>query len=330
MISDALAGVLASRRALFNQRVAEARHRQPTLDTAAFGAFVTDTLDAVCTAVAAIDPLAIVAAVEAAFDIGLTLVGQGLAGPSARLPWVDRAWKALAPAIAPLLVQAPAETLGTLANAIVRLDSVRGVRVAAWIDTMRDLAPRCHSLDELRALGALCAWRAGMAHLREPALAQAAQLDPALAAAALGAPDRSWTEVRERVFVDRWWNPATGSVDAQGHTVGGFSGLDGPFAVPPDVRDGAGHFVAESAGRHFLLIADAFGAVVLPAAPGDFAQAGVTQVPGVSITPRGASVHGRDIAFAVPGERMKAVAGADSVALFSPWSHHVRIVPARV
>jgi hypothetical protein len=329
MVSDALAGVLASRRALLNQRVAEARHRQPTLDTAAFGAFVTGTLDAVCVAVDAIDPLATIAAVEAAFDIGLTLVGQGLAGPSARLPWVDRAWQELAPAIAPLLVQAPAETLGAIANAIVRLDSVRGVRVGDWIDTMRELAPRCRSLDELRALGALCAWRAGMAHLREPALAQAAQLGPTLATAALGAPAMPWTDLRERVSTDRWWNPMTGDVNAQGHTVGGFSGLDGPFAVPPEVRGGSGHFVAESAGRHFLLIADAFGAVVLPASPGEFAQAAATQAPGVSITPRGGSLHGRDIAFAVPGERMKAVADADSVAFFSPWSHYVRIMPAR-
>jgi hypothetical protein len=329
MVSDALAGVLASRRALLNQRVAEARHRQPALDTAAFGAFVTGTLDAIGAAVDAIDPLATGAAVEAGFDIGLNLVGQGLAGPSARLPWVDRAWQALAPAVAPFIAQAPTETLGLLANAVVRLGNVRGVRVDAWIDHLRELAPRCRNLDDLRAIGALCAWRAGMAHLREPALAQAAQLDPALAAAAIGAPDTPWNDLHERLRTDRWWNPSTGDVNAQGQTVGGFSGLDGPFAVPPEVRGNAGHFVAESAGRHFLLMADAFGAVVLPASPGEFALAGATQAPGVAITPRGGSVHGREIAFAVPGERMKAVAGGDSVAFFSPWSHHVRIVPAR-
>lgn len=329
MVSDTLAGVLASRRALLNQRVAEARHQQPGFDTAAFSAFASDTLDAVCVAVQAVDPLATGAAVEAAFEIGLTLVGQGLAGPKARLPWVDRAWKQLAASIARLIAQAPTETLGTVTNAVVRLSSVRGVRVEEWIDTMRALAGRCAVLDELRALGALCAWRAGMAHLREPALAQADRLDPALASAALGAPDVPWASLRERLAADRWWNPSIGAVDAQGQTLGGFSGMDGPFAVPPAIRAGAGHFVAESAGRHFLLMADAFGAVVLPAAANEFAQADAAAAPGVAITPRGGSVGGREIAFAVPGDRMQAVGRADSVALFSPWSHHVRIVPAR-
>jgi len=329
MVSDALASVLASRRTLLNQRVAEARHRQPSLDTAAFGAFVGDTLDKVCLAVHGVDTLATGAAVEAAFEIGLVLVGQGLAGPKARLPWVDRAWKQLATPIAGLVAQAPEETLGIVTNAVVRLSSVRGVQVEVWIDTMQALAQRCRDLDELRALGALCAWRAGMAHLRAAALAQAERLDPALASAALGAPDTPWATLRERLAADRWWNPATGSVDAQGQTVGGFSGMDGPFAVPPAVRTGAGHFVAESAGRHYLLMADAFGAVVLPAAADEFAQAGAAAPAGVSITPRGGSVHGREIVFSVPGDRLQAVSGADSVALFSPWSHHVRIVPAR-
>jgi len=329
MVSTSLASVLAARRPVLNQSVTEARHRLPSLDTAAFSAFVATEVDAVCVAVEGVDALAATAAVEAAFGIGLDLVAQGLAGPAARIPWVNRAWQRLARPAAAVIARSPVEALGAITNAVVRMGSVPGVRVDEWIDEMATLAPRCATLDSLRSLGAICAWRAGMAHLRQGALAQAAQLDPELAAAAVGSPSTPWGQLHERLRGERWWNPATGELNARGHTVGAFSGFGGPFAFPPEVRAGADGFVVESAERHFLVMVDAFGAVILPASPAEFAQATSTIAPNVSISPRGARIHDKPIEFPGPGDRIKAVASTDSVALFSPWSHQIRIVPAR-
>lgn len=328
MVSPSLAGVLAARRAALNQRVVETRHRMPGLDTAAFGAFVSHEIDAVCIAVDGADPHATERVVEAAFDIGLELVGQGLAGPAARVPWVNRAWQGLSAPAAHLIASAPVDTLGAITNAVIRLGSLPGVRVDEWIDAMSALAAHCESLEALRNLGAVCAWKVGMTHLRQVALDHADQLDPELAAAALGA-SMPWAALRERLRNDAWWNPSTNAINMQGRTIGGFSGLGGPFATPPEVRARRDGFVAESAGRYFLLVADAFGAMVLPASPAEFAGATCDTAGDVSITPRGDSVHDRPIGFAVPAERMKAVANGDSVAFFSPWSHLVRIVPAR-
>lgn len=328
MVSPSLAGVLAARRVALNQRVAETSHRIPGLDTAAFGTFVSYEIDTVCMAVDAADPHATERAIEAAFDIGLELVGQGLAGPSARVPWVNRAWQCLSTPAAHLIARAPVDTLGAITNAVIRLGSVPGVRVDEWIVAMSALAARCESLDSLRSLGAVCAWKAGMAHLRQAALDHADHLEPEMAVAALGA-SMPWTAVRERLRSDVWWNPSTDAIEGQGQTVGGFSGLGGPFAAPPEVRTGRDGFVAESAGRHFLLVADVFGTVVLPASPAEFADATARTSRDVSITSHGARVHDKAIMFAVPADRMKAVANADSVAFFSPWSHLVRIVPAR-
>jgi hypothetical protein len=327
MVSSPLANVLAARRPLFNQLVAEARHRTPNLDMAAFSGFVTGTLDPLCQAIVKVDEQATVAVIEAAFEIGLGLVGQGLAGPAARLPWVDRAWQQLASPMAHLLVQWPADTLGTLTNAVVRLCGVPGVQVDAWIADMATLAPRCRQLQELRSVGALCAWRAGMAHLRLAALAQAASIDPTLAAAAMGAPNHTWTELDTRLRADRWWHPANG-VEAQGRTVGGFSGFGGPFATPPVARACADGFLVQSGERHFLVMSDAFGAVVLPATAGEFAQADAVSI-NVPVTPTGVNIQGREIAVRLPGDAAKAAVGTDSAALFSPWTHVLRVVPVR-
>src|SRR5690606_29110487 len=83
MVSTSLAKVLAARRHAFNERVMEARHAMPGFDTTAFGVFVTHEIDAICVAVDAVDACASERVVEAAFDIGLGLVAQGLAGPAA-------------------------------------------------------------------------------------------------------------------------------------------------------------------------------------------------------------------------------------------------------
>ena len=329
MVSKPLARVLAERRAAFNRRVVEARRQQPRLDMAAFGTFVATGVDAVCVAVDAIDKQASSEAVEAAFDIGLELVGQGLAGPVARLPWVDRAWQRLPQAMARLIAQAPADALGTLTNAVVRLGGVPGVRVEEWIDRMSALAQRCDSLDQFRSLGAVCAWRVGMAHLRQVALDSGERLPPELASAAIGAPSMQWAAARERLQGERWWNPATNAIDAQGQTVGGFCGLGGAFPAPADVRVGADGFLVESAGRHFLVIADAFGATLLPATADEFARASHADARAVTFTPQGPRIGNTLINFSVPTGQMKAVASADSIALFSPWSHYIRIVPIR-
>lgn len=329
MVSASLASALAARRHVFNQRVQETRHRIPGFDTTAFAAFVANEIDGVCVAVDAVDSASTERVVETAFDIGLDLVGQGLAGPTARMPWVNLAWQRLSSPAARLITVSPIDALGAMTNAVVRMGSVPGVRVDAWIGTMESLASRCDTLDALRSLGAVCAWRAGMAHLRQAALDHADRLDADLASAAVGSPGQAWASLRERLRAERWWNPGQRRVDPQGVTIGGFSGFGGPFAAPPDVRVRGQDFIVESAGRYFLVIADGAGAVVLPASSGEFAEATNTRARQVELTPRGPRIGGTMIGFAVPADSTKLVASADSVALFSPWSHQIRLVPGQ-
>lgn len=315
--------MLGARRTLLNQAVADARHRWPSLDMAAFSSFVTHTLDPLCQAVHRHDPAATMGACEAAFGIGLELVAQGHAGPKARLPWVDQAWRSLAPAVAPLLAGEPRETLGTISNAVIRLGSTPGVRTPQWIDAMAAHAGACGTLLALRDLGALCAWQAGMVQLRTPTLASLHALPAPLVAAVLGADAGDPAGLRARLQQDRWWNPQHGGVDPAGHRVGGFTGLDGPFAEPPQVRAVADGFVVLSAGQHFLLLADAFGAVLLPAGANEYAAARTDGPAAGAIARLGVQW----MAPALTKDDLCAVAGPAGIVLFSPWSHHVHVLP---
>lgn len=327
MLSSALTGLLAARRSLLNQRVAAARQRWPALETAAFSAFIAQTLDPLCVAVAEVDEAAMPAATEVAFELGLELVAQGLAGPAARLPWVDAAWQQLAVPAAPLIARAPLETLGAISNAVVRMHEAPGVRIAAWLAQMAALAPRCDSTAMLRDVGALCAWQAGMAHLRVAALAQADGLPAGMAVAALGLEETRWASVGQQIGNQRWWHPDGVAASAQGQTLGGFTGLGGPFATPPELRASEEGFIARSGERHFLLIADAFGGVVLPASAAEFATASATQATQVSFDSQGARVANTAIVYAAPADGLAAVAGPAGIALYSPWSHYVRLLP---
>lgn len=332
-VSAPLAGVLAARRATYNRRVAEARHRLPGLDTAAFAAFVRDAVDPLCVVVDRVDSRATADVADVAFDLALDLVGQGFAGPKARMPWVGRAWTEVAPAAAALVAQSPLPTLAALTNAAAKLGGTPGVRVDAWLAPMRALAPHCESVARLRDLGALCAWHAGMAQLRDAALAAADRLPPTLAAAVFGTSANGWATLRAALHADRWWDPARGGIDPQGRVVGGFAGFGGAFSAPPQVRVGADGFIVRSGERHHLVIADAFGAVVLPAGAAEFAQArddaSDTAPPGVQLGAHGVRVHGDDIAFAAPVDGLRATGSGDSVALSSPWTHWLRVVPLR-
>ncbi|MBG6223384.1 hypothetical protein IWX79_004353 [Janthinobacterium sp. CAN_S1] len=84
MISPAFASILAGGRAQFNGRAAEARRRFPSLDMAAFGAFLHDGVDPLVVAVADAAPERAGGVTLAAYDMALELVGHGLAGPTAK------------------------------------------------------------------------------------------------------------------------------------------------------------------------------------------------------------------------------------------------------
>ncbi|AQR68867.1 hypothetical protein BZG29_11350 [Janthinobacterium sp. LM6] len=321
MISPAFAAILASGRAQFNARAAEARRRFPALDMAAFGAFLQDGVDPLVAAVSAAAPERVGGLTLAAYDMALELVGHGLAGPAAKNPFLNTVWRELAPSFAPLLATAPVDVLGMLSNAAIHISSVAGARPAQWQAGMAAVAPQVGSVAQLRAVGQVLAWRAGVAHFRQGALAAADTLPHALALAAFGEPGAQWPQVHAQLRDYPWRG------NAEGREFGSFSGLGGDFATPPLVRATQDGFVVRSAERHYLLVADAYGAVLHSATAQEFelAQTGVP----ASVRLDGATVHvgARSIALDLPTCDIALAANAHTLAITSPWTHAIRLLP---
>ena len=321
MISPAFASILASGRAQFNARAVEARRRFPSLDMAAFGAFLHDGVDPLVVAVAAAAPERVGSATLAAYDMALELVGHGLAGPAAKNPFVNTVWRELAPRFSPLLAMAPVEVLGMLSNAAIHIASVAGARPAQWQGELAALAAQIVTLAQLRAVGQVLAWRAGVAHFRQGALAAADTLPPALALAAFGEPGAQWPQVHAQLQENPWRG------NADGREFGSFTGLGGDFATPPQVRATDDGFIVRSGERHYLLVADAYGAVLHGATAQEYEQAN-TGMPS-SVRLDGATVHlgARSIALDLPAGDIAIAANAHTIAITSPWTHAIRLLP---
>lgn len=261
--STIVAGVLHSGRDAFNARFAEMKRRKPALEADAFSAVLGSSLAPMAEAVAAHQPDRVPAVVWAAYDAALQLVAERLAGPSGRHPVIEQSWRELLPAVAPLLAQSPGRIIAAVSNALCHLASTPGADEKGWLLRMLDAAQRLGMVDEFLAAGQLAAWRSGLAHFREGALAAGDVLPESVAVKMVGGPGRqSWSELREQILRQPWWTPDGTYQEASLHvvkTAGSFRGFGGLFPEPPVVASVDGMLIARSAGECWLLMADSFG-----------------------------------------------------------------------
>lgn len=325
-LAPSFASFLRAARPELNARFAEARRQRPDLDGEAFARFLREAVDPLVRAVEAARPERAPEVARAAYELGLELVGQGLAGPAARDRWVNAGWMEVAPAAAALVAAAPDRVLAALSNALHRLAATPGARPAEWVAAMTALSPACADADAFLAAGQVAAWRAGMAHFRAGALAAADALPPALALAAVRAPGGEWPELQRRLAADPWFDPSTPA--ASGLRVvaraGAFRGFGGLFVEPPAVAAAGEHFLVRSGGDCWLLTADAFGATFHRATAEESKDARPSSVP-PGVTARGTtvSVDGARVDLPELGEINGVAANGTTLAVTSPLSHAV-------
>jgi hypothetical protein len=292
----------------------EARRSFPSLDMQAFGVFLQDGVDPLVQAVAAAAPERAGSFTLAAYDMALELVGHGLAGPAAKNPFLTIVWRELAPHFAPLLAAMPVDALGMLSNAAIHLGGVAGARTRQWQDEMAAIAPQVSTLAQLRAVGQVLAWRAGVAHFRQGAIAAADTLPPALALALFGESQLDWPSLRAQLLHQPW----RGNPD--GIEFGAFAGLGGEFATPPLVRATQDGFIVSAGERFYLLVADAHGAVLHGATADEFAQASGDVSAAVQ-------AGARQLASDLPAGEIALAANAHTLAITSPYTHAIRLLP---
>lgn len=263
MVGDALAALLARSRGDWNARFAQARLRYPDLDAQAFVRLLEGPIDALATASAAAVPQRAESIVAAAYDAALTLVGRKVVGAGDLGAAVEAAWTKVLPALVAHLAESPERVVRLVTHAVYNLATTPEARPAQWTDAMARLGPLAVDVAMLERLGQVLAWRAGLAHLRAPAIALADALPPSLAASAVQADDGfAWPHARARLLADPWDRldgaPSRGLREVA--RVGAFRGFGGWFVMPPEVGVAGEHFVVRSGDDAWVLTADAFGA----------------------------------------------------------------------
>jgi hypothetical protein len=202
---------------------------------------------------------------------------------------------------------------------------------------MAELAPQIADLQQLSAAGQVCAWRAGMAHFRQGAIAAAGSLPEPLALAAFGVPAgaggmpaSAWPALRETALRDPWWTPdhAARERAKDGADIGSFTGFGGAFPEPPEVRPAADGFWVRSGERYALLVADACGAVLHAATQDEYEQPQPPAVRAkVSQSGQRIAINGREFTVDLPADALRIVCNEHTVAITSPYSHAIRVLP---
>lgn len=308
MVSAVFTAILKSGREEFNAQYALAKKQFPALEAEAFSNFLQATVDPLVVKVHSTNPEAAVAVAQAGYEVGLELVAQRLVGAQARHPWIQQLWDEVLPGAEQHVTAAPREVIGALSNAAHQLGTVPGARPQDWLGILTRLAPLAESPETFLKAGQVAAWRCGLAHYRESALAVADLLPPVLALAALTVPEGQddepgssqtagealavWPEIRQRLQNGRWTRGLGNN--GRNHSsrndlaaprlmrrTGAFRGFGGLFPEPPRLVVAQDQLYVRSGNDGWLLTADAFGATFHRATPEELAAARpqIPQVP---------------------------------------------------
>ena len=328
MLSPALTSVLSSERDYFNVRFELYKHRYPKLEGEVFKGFVLETLVPFADEAARVVPERLPSIVHATYDVGLSLVGQGLAGPGARVTSIELGLRRLAPRWVRFIAEEPERVLSALCNALHHLGLTRGARLERWVEDMERLAPAVASVEELLRLGQVAAWCAGLSHYRSGALTLCDQLPEAINRALLRVPTTtSWADARVALAANPWHDPAGEA--PQLRWVGGFRGLDGLFVEPPRVAASGEQILVESGAECWLLVADAFGATFSKATTMEREQAGPFALDRrLSVSAGVLCFDGRPTEVRARGALTSAAAVAGTFAATFSQSHDVAVLPS--
>lgn len=334
-ISPVLAKILRAGRPQFNARVAEARHRYPAFKTEDFTDFLIKGVNPLVQAVDQAAPDYCSSVAVAAYDIALNLVGRDLAGPHIHNQRMNKLWQDVFPVLALRVAESPQLVLGALSNALVNIEALPDTRSDQWLATMQKFSLQATSVEDLLNIGVLAAWCCGAAHFRQAALRAAATLPEALVQDLIGVEKKISLHVLvQNLENNPWWLLQLQTADEQSiqKEVGAFSGFGGYFSMPPQVRVNGDGFVVKSGDRYNILIADAYGAVFLPASEAEFTAASTclsnnknSTSPVLQGSRLTSGNHTLELQF--PANGLELAFNEHTIAVTSPYSFSITLVP---
>jgi hypothetical protein len=198
--------------------------------------------------------------VEPLYDLCLELTGNDL---FRRSPAVLEVWQRLLPQAVQELVEAPSLLPAALTNAAYNLEREETAHLDFWVGKMERCRGLCGGAGRWLQVGQIMAWRCGMAHYRESAIALGNSLPEGLRE---GLRHDLWPDW-EQDIADPWHalRLAENGTPSIIRRVGSFQGFGGRFRQPPWVAyAGSGRFLVEDGTESWILSADAFGATLKP------------------------------------------------------------------
>lgn len=161
----------------------------------------------------------------------------------------------------------PATIVRSFVNATKTFISWHPDGIDPWIRMMKKVVPACNNSDQVLDTGRLCAWRSGLAHLRERALYAMDRLPRDVVASVFNSSPETLST--ESIRNNPWFRPGNTESDTthEGlmlkYRTGGFRGLRGPFLKPPVVAALEGHIVATDGESSCLVFADTYGVSIV-------------------------------------------------------------------
>lgn len=321
---------LIAQRERLNAKFVEARHAQPALDAATFSTVLREQCAPIVNAVAQTHPNAVPVVTEALYDLALDLTGQGLLGNGARYGLMNVAWTTVLPKLARPIAEQPQRVVSAVSNGLYNLLQTPGAQAQTWLTGIEKLATINMPLDAFLQSGQVLAWRCGMAHYRDSALALCQQLPESAIQIVLSLPPHANTKsVLAQLMGNPWFRPDRPTPTSKSlrvvARVGTFRGFGGVFMAPPAITITQGQFTLKDGDQTWLLTADAFGATLhrqaeSPTNPkrteNDFKL-----IKGVVSKPGYPSLHVAEL------ETVTSMAGdGTTLAVTTPWSHAVTLI----
>jgi hypothetical protein len=324
---------LRERRADFNGRFERARHQYPQLEADDVLVFLRTRVSPVIAAVEQVDRWAVESVLSAVYDATLVLCGQKLVAGGGRFPVIGEGWTRVLAAAAIHVARDPTKVTTAIANALHKLATTPGARPNDWIESVVSIVPRCADVQSFLRVGQVLAWRSGLAHLRESALATVAQLPAEIALLTVGAPaGEDWPTTLGRLEHDVWFDPGLANESAPVPRVvketGAFRGLGGLFLLPPQIAATHGGWLVQSAGQHWFLAADVFGATFHRATADEWvAEAHELRLPdGVRVAGAELRYGTSTLAMPVAGPVTSIAASGSTIAVTSAHTHAVAFI----
>lgn len=289
---------LSVNRDRYNARFRLARHRSGNLDANAFLTHLRDFVGPVVDKAGG-DPVEVT---DALIDLSLATHGK--------LP-ADLHRVLLSQAR--FVAMDPRRVTVALANALHHLEAAPSASPHVWARNLEYHSRKLQTVESLLDLGAVLAWTAGVAALRDSALDVAERISPRTLRAITGTTDIG------PLRADPWWTVTRKGLRVV-RRLGTFRGFGGTFVKPPTVFLSQGRLHATDGDHTWRVHADRFGGM-LRRAPHTQPE---HQPPTLTLSPDGA-VSGEVTVPELAGAT-SWVSWSNTLAATTPWTHAIIFV----